>query len=431
MNASYNEDAENSVVASMVYNTSTIPEIRTIVSESDFFSEKNCILFAAILDLHEKKHPVDAVTIASHIGKDGIEKCGGVMVLANIIKDVATSQAGSHYAKIVKECSTRRAVGSLLDVANKQVSNDTVENGAILSGIRQGVSNIIDSQCSDNDVISIKETIGDTYNQLTRTEPVEGLISTGILRIDSEFGGLWPGHMTVIGGRPSMGKSAFVANIILNAAKAGKKVTWMSLEDTRFFCEARMISRIGGISLARMLSKQLDSSEHKRMVEAVNTLSKLPISILDRAGRTTDDLHAAALRQQDRHGLDLLVIDHTHQIRGGGENPYQRISNNAHDVGEIFKSLNVAGILLHQLNRDLERRDNKQPTMADLRESGRMEEIARVIMLMFRPWYYDKNMDENELACICVKASHGRPGTYQLFCDLQRMYIGDPPTEGY
>jgi replicative DNA helicase len=247
----------------------------------------------------------------------------------------------------------------------------------------------------------------------------------GMKKIDDEFVGLWPGHVTVVGGRTSMGKSAFCCNLVVNAAVAGKRVLWISMEDTEYFCHVRALSKLSEVGLSRILKKKMDFDDHKRLVESVNLIGKLPIHIVDKSGLSMDQIHAIASRQAKSNGVDLLIIDHLGCVMEHGKSIYERSSIAAQKCANLAKRLHIPTVLAVQLNRAVEGRDGGLPRLSDIRDSGKIEEIARAVFLLHRPGYYDETEDQYELAVICAKASHGKTGKYKTYCDLSRMYIGD------
>jgi len=416
---------EQSLISCILLDSSQLDTVVQFVSPEDFFDRRYRVVYEACLSLRKQNIALDAVTLYGHIGKEQTESFGGAKFYSELITEAATSQAADYYARLVRDDSIRRTLRQQIEILTLSLRKHRGDIGEQLAAIREAVDTLESRRLEDSDVHLVADAINGTYSQVVADGETKGLVRSGIRKIDNEFVGFWPGLVTVVGGRTSMGKSAFCCNLAIRAATVGKKVLWVSMEDTEYFCHVRMISRIGEIPLGRILKKRMDFEEHKRLVSTVNTIGKLPISIVDKSGMTMDEIHAIASRQQKSSGVDLLIIDHLGCITEHGNSIYERSSIAAQKAANLAKRLNIPVILAVQLNRAVESRDGSLPRLSDIRDSGKIEEIARVVFLLHRPFYYNDTEDPNELAVICAKASHGRTGVYKLYCDLSRMYIGD------
>jgi replicative DNA helicase len=416
---------EHSLISCILLDSSTLDIVADIVEPGDFADRRYKLVYEACLRLKKNNTTIDPMTLYGVIGKEQTESIGGVTFYSQLINDAATSQAADYYAKLVRDDSIKRGLRQHIDVLSRSIRKDRGDIGVQLEALRTAVDTLESRRLTDNEVRATADTINDTYGVVTSEGDTDGLVRTGISLVDNEFVGLWPGLVTVVGGRTSMGKSAFCGNIAINAATVGKKILWISMEDTEYFCHVRMISRIGEINLGRILRKRMDFEDNKKLVGAVNAIGKLPISIVDKPGMSMDEIHAISARQQKTNGVDLLVIDHLGCVAEQGGNIYERASVAAQKAANMAKRLHIPVVLAVQLNRGVESREGSIPRLSDIRDSGKIEEIARAVFLLHRPHYYNDAENPNEMALICAKASHGQTGVYKLFCDLSRMYIGD------
>jgi replicative DNA helicase len=242
--------------------------------------------------------------------------------------------------------------------------------------------------------------------------------------------------VTVIAGRPGMGKSAFLLNVGFNAAKAGRRVLFFSLEDTRFVAALRLLARLADMDLQALTLRRVREDHWRRLTDGAAAAYGLPLWVEDTAGLTTQQMHRIAAAHQAKHGLDLVIVDHLDEAGDNtGENETANTSARARGLRNLAKNLHVPMLLAHQLNRDLEKRADKRPQLSDLRQSGVVEAVARAVWFLYRPFVYSGDTNEEHvLELIVAKTNHGRPGTIRLWCDMSRMFMrghdpGDTPPQ--
>ncbi|MCP4712337.1 MAG: hypothetical protein GY869_27260, partial [Planctomycetes bacterium] len=213
-------------------------------------------------------------------------------------------------------------------------------------------------------------------------------------------------------------------NIAANAALANKRVLLITLEDTRLFVQWRLLSRFGEIPLENLVKRQLTPIDVQNIEKAEKIIRCFRLWIVDTSAVSSEQIRYMCSSYVDKYNLDLIIIDHLGQINEPGANLYESTTSAARNIAQIPKDLNVPVLLLHQLNREVEKRPDKLPILSDLRQSGEIEQLARVVWLLHRPSYYDKNaIDKREMLLNVAKNSHGPTGKTKLDADLKYMFI--------
>ncbi len=428
------EKAERAVLGAILLDNGCLSSIQGRLTGADFYHGQHRIIFNNMVALHEQATPIDAVTLGREIeSHHELKRIGGATYLSNITDDVATAANVDHYAAIVRDLSQRRRMISIGREIIEGGYRQEIDTAGYLSESRAKVLNVADHMNGDSSALPVCETIGEAHEEAIRETEPEGLVRTGIDTIDREFGGLWPGLLTVLASRPSIGKSMLAVNIAVNAALANKKVLLISLEDTRRFVQWRMLARLGGVALDRIVKRELSGGDAQRLEKARKMIACLSLWIEDNGDMSSDRIRRMALSHIDKLDLDLVVIDHLGHIHEKGTNLYESTSRAARTIANIPKERNIPVLLLHQLNRASLQRDDKKPILSDLRQSGEVEQLARVVWLLHRPaYYYPETADPNEMALFIAKNSHGKTGTVRLNCDMPHMHItGQNNQEAY
>ena len=418
--------AELAALGAVLIDNAALPTITGLVKPADFYFAKHGLILQAMIDLRATGMPIDQITIAGHLRDRGeYDRAGGISTLSAITDGASTSANAAHYARVIAEKATVRAVlvaaqevaakacdgyGKFDDFVSEARSKITLAAGRLELG-RDGPRGISDD---------LKAAYLDISEQRVPT----GLVRTGIDTIDRATGGLFPGLLTVLAGRPSMGKSCLGLNIGINVARQGKRVLYVTMEDTRYFVVLRLLSRFADCDLTALTLRTVHPDAYPRLLHAITQLDGLPFYVDDASRLTPEQIHARAANLRETNGLDLVIIDHLMEVKAEGESDTARVSNAVEGIRDIVKELNIPGLLLHQLNRGVEMRADKRPTMADLKQTGRVEEVCRAAWFLYRPAYYDgDDLDRRDIQLIVGKANHGRTGTVKLWGDLSRMYI--------
>jgi replicative DNA helicase len=426
----YSNEAERAVLGSILLNNQSMSVVASSLTPEHFYVEAHRRLYSAMITVRSAGSAIDAVTVGTYMQQSGdLEKVGGPMVFEGLTQFVATVANVEHYANIV---SSLHAIRSMIYAAQQIVSDgfsgvSVEEVSSYLSNSRKAITEAAKGICLGNGPQHIDDTLHEIYKELESNEEPEGLIKTGIREVDESLGGLWPSLMTIIAGRPGMGKTALALNILMNAAFSGKKVLYITMEDTRQYLVRRLLARYADIDLNDIMLRRIKTKEQwSRLAEASSRLSgKKPVWIMDGGRLTSEQAIQIAASHQAEHGLDLVFIDHLGKVSDDTvESETLRIGMASRNISDGALELGVPVVLLSQLSRKVEERADKRPMLSDLRQSGEIEADARCVLFPFRPGYYVPGDEMNPaMQLIAAKVTHGRPGTMKLHGDMSRMYI--------
>jgi len=417
-------EAEQSVLGGLLLSTSAWDQVADRVVEADFYREDHRLIFRAIRDLHDAGRPCDAVTVSewfeSHGKADQVDGGNYISQLANNTPSAANVGA---YADIVREKSILR---SLIDVGttitSSAFSSDGRESKTLLEEAERLVFAIADKgNRGGSGYVSVQDSLKEAMAKIEELNAFEGDITgipTGYLDFDKLTAGLQPSDLIIIAGRPAMGKTTFAMNVAEHAAiKYGKSVAVFSMEMASLQLVMRMFSSVGQIDQNRIRTGSLDDMDWPKLTSAMNLLHKSKIFIDDTPALSPSELRARARRLKREHDIDLIVVDYLQlmSVPDIKENRATEIAEISRSLKTIAKELNVPVVALSQLNRALENRPNKRPLMADLRESGAIEQDADLIVFIYRDEVYNKESGEKGKAEIIIgKHRNGSTGTIHL-----------------
>ncbi len=423
-----NLEAEMSVLGVAFLNNLEVNKIVEEVSEDMFSDERNKYLFNAIKSLHENKNPIDVTTVKNELDKDKKLNVVGLNYITEVIDSVVTSTNLDYYIKIVKDFAIRR---HLVDTANDIVNNSFEEEDVnqLLDSAEKNILNVVRAR-SVGDFVPISEILKRAQAKLEELaknkRPITG-IETGFPDFDKITTGLQGGEMIILAARPGMGKTALALNMANYAAMHTKKaVAIFNLEMSADMLINRMISSTGQIDAYKLQTGNMQEKDWKRYNEALSQLANTNIYIEDNAGVTAQEIRAKCRRlASSENGLGLVVIDYLQLVSSGS----RRIESRQVEVSEISRSLktmalelDVPVIALSQLSRSAEKRESNQPMLADLRESGSLEQDADMVLFINRKDYYEKAKDFNQkivpAELIIAKHRKGGLGTVNLLFEL-------------
>ena len=417
-------EAEQSVLGGLMLSHSAWDQVADKITETDFYREDHRLIFQAVHDLHEGGKPCDAVTVSewfeSHGKTDQVDGGNYISQLANNTPSAANVGA---YADIVREKSILR---SLIDVGaqitSSAFSSDGRESKSLLEEAERLVFAIAEKGSrGGSGFVSVQDTLKVAMAKIETLSALEGEITgipTGYQDFDRLTAGLQPSDLIIVAGRPAMGKTTFAMNLAETAAiKHGKSVAVFSMEMASLQLVMRMFSSIGQIEQNRIRTGSLDDLDWPKLTSAMNLLHKSKIFIDDTPGLSPAELRARARRLKREHDIDMIVVDYLQlmSVPDSRENRATEIAEISRSLKTIAKELNVPVIALSQLNRALEQRPNKRPVMADLRESGAIEQDADLIVFIYRDEVYNPETSEKGKAEIIIgKHRNGSTGTVRL-----------------
>lgn len=417
-------EAEQAVLGGLLLSASAWDQVADLVTESDFYREDHRSIFRAISELHDLSRPCDAVTITEWFESHGqIELVDGGAYIGQLVNSTPSAANIHAYAEIVREKSILR---SLIEVGNEITSGafaaDGRESRALLEAAERAVFAIADKGSrGGSGFVSVQETIKAAIDKIQELYEFEGEItgiSTGFKDLDKKTAGLQPSDLIIVAGRPSMGKTSFAMNLAENAAiKHNIPVAVFSMEMASLQLVMRLFSSLGQIEQGKLRTGNLDDLDWPKLTSAMNLLQKSKIFIDETPALSPAELRARARRLKREHDIGLIVVDYLQlmSVPDTRENRATEIAEISRSLKAIAKELNIPVVALSQLNRSLEQRPNKRPVMADLRESGSIEQDADLILFIYRDEVYNQESpDKGKAEIIIGKHRNGEIGTVDL-----------------
>ena len=416
-----NLDAEKSVLGSLMLMNEAIDEIGDYLRAEHFYNDANQRIYAAIHDLYERGiRGIDSVTLFEELTRrNEVEEVGGLPYISQVISSVPHAAHARYYADIVRDKYVQRSLIYACTEILQDAYEATDDTDGLLNIAEQKVFRILEQQES-NGSIEIKDILIDAFDRindrLLNDKDVTG-ISTGFTDLDHTTTGFQPAELIILAARPSMGKTALVCNIAEGVCKhENKGVLLFSLEQSRLELAERFLCITAKINGHNLRAGNLSADERDRMMAASSELSALPMFIDDQPGKTVVQMGALARRLHRKSPLGLIIIDYLQLIEpeDKGVPREQQIAQITRRLKFLCKELDVPMIALAQLNRGVELREDKRPKLADLRESGAIEQDADLVMFLHRPDAYDPEDRPGEAEVVIAKHRSGPTGIVRL-----------------
>ena len=405
----HNMEAEQAIVGGILINNDALNQIVDILSGEDFYREAHALIYEGMLTLYNRDDPVDVITLSQVLKEKGaLDKVGGTEYLASLADATATSAGIMYHAEIVKDLSIRRNLirqCSHISEVCFQPSNDTED---ILDSAEQYIFEIAERNIDQN-FLQLDEVVKNSFKKIETTtgSNITG-ISTGFTDFDNLTSGLQPSDFIIIAGRPSMGKTALALNIALNAALVDKVgVAIFSLEMSSLQLGIRLLGCDAMIDAWKLRKGALQDDDYLRLTDSANRLSELPVYIDDSSALSSLEIKAKARRLKKKYNISLVIIDYLQlmQSKKAVESRQLEISDISRSLKALAKDLDIPVLAVSQLNRKVEDRPNKRPMLADLRESGAIEQDADLISFIYREELYNRT-EENKGKAELIVAKH-------------------------
>lgn len=410
-----NIDAEQAIIGGILIENDAIDKIVGILDQNgeDFYRDAHRKIYKAMLSLSNQNEPIDLVTLSSTLRSGGIlESVGGSSYLAALVESTPTAANIVYYANLVREKSLlRRLINSSTEVITRcYAGGEKIEN--LLDDAEKIIFEVAQDK-TKRSVYHIKDLIKHTFEAIEELSTREGHltgVTTGFNRLDDLTSGLQPSDLIVIAGRPSMGKTALALNIAQNSAEAGFPVAIFSLEMSKEQLAQRLLASRAKVDLYRIRSGKLKNEDWPKLTTALGILYESPIFIDDTAAQSILEIKAKARRLTKQHNIKLIIVDYLQLVKGrhDADNREQEISDISRSLKAMAKEFNVPVIALAQLSRMPERREEKRPQLADLRESGAIEQDADVVAFVFREVVYTAckcpEEDKANKRCACDRS---------------------------
>ena len=404
-------EAEQQLLGGLLNNNDLYYSLEDKVDPEHFYDPVHSRIFEIISTRIKDGKLASAVTVNTFLTEDeGLKELGGSSYLAQLMAGSVASSAIKDYSKLVYDLAIRRELiilGQEISSRAQSIKVDEQPEEQIILA-EQNLYKIGDSGKSETGFKSFLKALGEAVQVANAAHHRDGNlagISTGFIDLDKKMGGLHSSDLIILAGRPSMGKTSLATNIAYNIAKSFKKndnadgtsetlnggiVGFYSLEMSAEQLAARILSETAEIPSEQIRRGDMTESEFRRFVEAAKSIESSPLFIDDTPALTIAQLASRARRLKRTHGLDALIIDYLQLVRAGSgrDNRVNEISEITQGLKAIAKELNIPVIALSQLSRQVENRDDKRPQLADLRESGSIEQDADVVLFVYREEYY-------------------------------------------
>ena len=415
-------EGEQAVLGSMLIDPECIKDVMDKLQPGDFYLRQNREIFEAIYSMFSYARPVDGITVAEELRKNGTyDEQTTRRYLAELMEITPTSANVMEYVKIVRDKALLRGVAIAASEITAMVQEGIGTASDTLDAAEQKIFAVRRGQ-SAQDMVPISRVLPDVLERLGEmTESQDHMpgLSSGFSAVDAKITGLNKSDLLLLAARPGMGKTSFALNIALNVARSSRKtVAVFSLEMSAEQLVTRILSGEALVENYRLRTGNLRETDWQKIAAAASVLNQLDIRVDDNPMLSAADMNAKCRRLDN---LGLVVIDYLQLMTSAGdksnrgENRQQVVSDISRMMKIMAKELNVPVICLSQLSRANEKRDDKRPMLSDLRESGAIEQDADIVMFLYRDDYYNEDSEKHNIAeCIIAKNRHGETGKVEL-----------------
>lgn len=454
-------EAEQALLANLIHSNGLYEHISDFLTADHFFDPLHKKIFQAISTLIERNQLADVLTLKDFFARDPeLAAAGGPNYLAKLASAYVSLGNTSTYGELIYDAHLRRQLLQLAHRIAEKAQTSTFEVTPIqqIEEAEQFLYELSSSGTFDKGQVPFTDAIGKAINLAERAYKKDSKIvgvTTGFIELDKKMGGLHPSDLLIVAGRPSMGKTAFATNIAFNAAKAkmqkrseGASCLFFSLEMSAEQLAQRLLASESEVASELIRRGELTEADFKKFTQISRELSTLPLFIDDTGGITMSAIRTRARRLKRKENIGLIVIDYLQLIQSSGsrrqDNRVQELSEITRQLKALAKELDLPIIALSQLSRAVESRDDKKPQLADLRESGSIEQDADVVMFVYREAYYEERKEpsdpndpkhtewaarmheiDHKADIIIAKQRHGPIGTSHLFFDKRFTKFGN------
>ena len=424
-----NVDAEKSLLGAVLIDEDVLADVTESVSARDFYDKRHAMIFDGMVRLFEHHKPVDLLTLTDELKKkDELDIIGGTAYLTELTNYVPTAANAATYGDMVAQKAVRRRlIKASGDISELGYDEDYNVQELMEKAEAQLFS--VSDQSLKQDLTSIETILLESFDRLEELHRNKGAIrgvKTGYRDLDNMTAGLQRSDLIILAARPAMGKTTLVTNLAYNIATLNKQsVLFFSLEMSKEQLIDRMLADVSGVDAWNIRTGNLSDEDFSKLSEASGEMAEAPIYIDDTPGLTVLEMRTKARRAAHQAPLGLIVIDYLQLISGSGRdngNRVQEVSEISRGLKLLARELNVPVIALSQLSRSVESRSPQIPQLADLRESGSIEQDADIVMFIYREAYYNPDTDrENITDLIIAKHRNGPTGKVELYFHPERL----------
>jgi len=422
-------DAEMSLLGAILIDDEVLSDISDKVKAGDFYDKRHAGIFDAMMRLYEKHKPVDLLTLSDELqARDELTQIGGSSYLTELTNYVPTAAHASAYAEMIRtKAVRRRLIKASSEIAELGVNEDkSVQE--LLEQAEADLFSVSDSHLKQ-DLVSLEHILAESFDRIEELHRDKGKlrgVPTGYRDIDAKTAGFQKSDLIILAARPAMGKSTFALNLAYVASQAKESVLVFSLEMSKEQLVDRMLADAAGIDAFDIRTGNLSEDDFGKLSDAMGEMAEAPIFIDDTPGLSVLEMRTKARREAHNHPLGLIIIDYLQLMRGSGrgnsDNRVQEVSEISRGLKLIARELNVPVIALSQLSRSVESRSPQIPQLADLRESGSIEQDADLVMFLYREDYYNPETENQHITdLILAKHRNGATGKIQLYFHPERL----------
>ena len=418
----HDADAERAVIGAMLMDQQAIIDASEVITADDFYQRQYGVIFGAIVELFNEGKPVDLVTLQDRLKEKDVSPEVSSMEFIRDIFDLATisTNAGIHAAIVREKATLRRLIRVNEEIANTcYVGKDRLED--ILAYTEKAIFNLLQSRDTGG-FVPIKQVALDVLEKIEAASRSGGMVTgipTGFIDLDHKTSGMQPSDLVLLAARPSMGKTAFVLNLVdYVAVRKGLPCMVFSLEMSKEQLVNRMLSMESSVDSQKLRTGSLTDADWDAVVEGIGIIGNSKLIIDDTPGISITELRSKCRKMKLEHGLSMVIIDYLQLMSGSGrsgDNRQQEISEISRSLKALARELNAPVIALSQLSRACESRQDHRPMLSDLRESGAIEQDADIVLFLYRDDYYNEDSEKHNIAeCIVAKNRHGETGKVEL-----------------
>ena len=418
----HSAEAEVSVLGALLLDKDAVVAVAEFLLAEDFYNERHQEIFRAAIELYEERVPIDVLTVSERLKKrKALKKVGGSTYLAELVNKVPTAAHVEHYGRIVKEASTKR---SLMSAASRLVElcfDEGVKADQVLDKAESEIFSLTQSHLAKV-FTPVKDALAESFDRLDELhKQAEGLrgVPTGFKDLDDCLAGMQKSNLLILASRPGVGKTSLALNIAQNlAVKYKRPVGFFSLEMSREELVDRLLVAQADIDAWRLKTGKLDEEDFTKLSTAMGELAEAPLYIDDTPALSILEMRTKARRLQVEVGIDLLIIDYLQLARSRQlENRVQEVSEISQGLKNLARELKIPVLAISQISRAVEQRGTRRPQLADLRESGSIEQDADVVMFI---WREDEENPENVVLDV-AKHRNGPLKSINLFFKGDRI----------
>lgn len=424
-----NVDAEMSLLGAVLIDEDVLADISEHVTPKDFYDKRHSLIYDAMMRLFEKHKPVDLLTLTDELKrKKQLEEIGGSAYLTELTNYVPTAAHAETYAEMVAQKAIRRR---LIKASSEIAEMGYDEEHSTQELLEQAEAELfsVSDQSLKQDLVSLESILTESFDRMEELHRNKGAlrgVRTGYRDLDNMTAGLQRSDLIILAARPAMGKTTLVTNLAYNVATIAKQpVLFFSLEMSKEQLVDRMLADASGVDAWNIRTGNLSDDDFSKLSEAMGEMAEAPIYIDDTPGVSVLEMRTKARRAAHEQPLGLIIIDYLQLMQGSGRsdgNRVQEVSEISRGLKLLARELNVPVIALSQLSRSVESRSPQIPQLADLRESGSIEQDADIVMFIYREAYYNPDTDrENITDLIIAKHRNGPVGKVELYFHPERL----------